>query len=562
MPRRRRKDESPVSMTEIDQRSSKCQGSLRALLFGFGVTIILVGFFLFNVPTPPEEARTEGSMKDRIKTMTWNIAAINNNPFEYWITTDDSGYSLMMVAIQNFINQPASKDVDIAQLFTAEMVHELQGLMEAKQWKGVEEAVNAFNHHYKHKSIINGFLKDRELGLKRLVSMPDRSTNTINLMGGRKTYRPTVINCYGGKLDNIQMWWKAWKQYMFEQDITLTNGGTKKVSDMLSRINRIKYPALSEKEEAMSLPLQTIILAVFDMIMVHMLSHTAPGKWQELRSTMCANLNFKKVPRTLEIIGTTYANADIVFLQEVSSSFTQLASVDPEISKKFHVLQASAINTKRDQNSVILISRENFRYKTIREATDLIEAEFGGDRVPVSNGDIFAIRVKDVFNREYMLVSFHGDTNGLATIPVLQAVHMAMERINEPDLRLIFGLDANTYKKGDKKRQDMEEFVRVVHGRQMRTCWGNVPNPSNFTTFNARTFLQPQLNKAVKLAERDRYGDKNPKDFIIFYKKHFKETLTTKDNTGQLKYVENMVFPTLEFPSDHGILSTTLEVVY
>jgi hypothetical protein len=35
---------------------------------------------------------------------------------------------------------------------------------------------------------------------------------------------------------------------------------------------------------------------------------------------------------------------------------------------------------------------------------------------------------------------------------------------------------------------------------------------------------------------------------------------TVKDNTGEMKYVENMVFPTLSFPSDHGITSSVLAI--
>ena len=34
------------------------------------------------------------------------------------------------------------------------------------------------------RKIISGFMKDKELGKKRLMSMPDRTTNTINLGGG------------------------------------------------------------------------------------------------------------------------------------------------------------------------------------------------------------------------------------------------------------------------------------------------------------------------------------------------------------------------------------------
>jgi hypothetical protein len=33
---------------------------------------------------------------------------------------------------------------------------------------------------------------------------------------------------------------------------------------------------------------------------------------------------------------------------------------------------------------------------------------------------------------------------------------------------------------------------------------------------------------------------------------------TTKDNTGLRRYTEGMVFPTLKFPSDHGLVATVL----
>ena len=31
---------------------------------------------------------------------TWNIAAVNNNPFEYWITHDDAQYNELMKRVQ------------------------------------------------------------------------------------------------------------------------------------------------------------------------------------------------------------------------------------------------------------------------------------------------------------------------------------------------------------------------------------------------------------------------------------------------------------------------------
>ena len=82
-----------------------------------------------------------------------------------------------------------------------------------------------------------------------------------------------------------------------------------------------------------------------------------------------------------------------------------------------------------------------------------------------------------------------------------------------------------------------------------------------FTTFNARTYLQPQLNKACKSTEKRQKGDVNPKDFIVFPKGDFNVLKTWKDNTGRKVYEEDMAFPTLEFPSDHGLLSTVLDPI-
>ena len=48
------------------------------------------------------------------------------------------------------------------------------------------------------------------------------------------------------------------------------------------------------------------------------------------------------------------------------------------------------------------------------------------------------------------------------------------------------------------------------------------------TTFNARTYLQPQLQKAAKSDEKVTKGDKNPKDFILFPKGGFDVVTASK----------------------------------
>ena len=113
---------------------------------------------------------------------------------------------------------------------------------------------------------------------------------------------------------------------------------------------------------------------------------------------------------------------------------------------------------------------------------------------------------------------------------------------------------------GTSSKQGVDEFAQAFRELSYSSCWGDAPNPKSPTTFNARTYLQPQLQKAAKSDEKESKGDKNPKDFILFPKSGFDVMKSDKDNTGERKYVEEMVFPTLKFPSDHGIVSTTLKI--
>jgi hypothetical protein len=318
-----------------------------------------------------------------------------------------------------------------------------------------------------------------------------------------------------------------------------------------------------------------------------------PTVWQPLKRTMVENLNKKKVPHTLQILAEKYSDSTIITLQEVSSSFIDQAVAGP-LGKKFHIVASANMDPVRDQNSVILLCKTNFPKGMEREISDQVSAAFpDGVRVPVALGDILAITTKDQHGVPFVVASFHGDTNGLATKPVLDAVLAAMKK--DPVLanhHLIFGMDgaytllyltrlffalvsshtlvrlssrfaANTYENAIVgKQQDVMEWGRhyVQHG--LTSCWGDVPDPKNYTTYNARTFLQPQLNKACRQDEKRSKGDVNPKDFILFRKSSFGVVRTWKDNTGEKKYIEDMAFPTLTFPSDHGILATILEPTF
>lgn len=496
-----------------------------------------------------------------IRAVTWNIAAINNNPFEYWITNEDQSYNEMMKSVSDFIENTGDKDIPVHEVFTDAMFADLETAMRKVGWSGVDETKRYWESSFKNRKIISEFIKDPLLGKKRLASMPDRITNTINTVTGEVTMRPTVINCFAGDLGSVEAWWGKWLKFYFEDKITVkTSKGeeTTNIYSMIPLIKKSKYPSITEEEEAVSIPLETMCLAIFDSILVHMMKQVN-DKWQDIRSEMCLKLNSQKNDRTVEILDTTYADSDIQFLQEVAGNFPSFVQSKP-ISSRFDIYQAASMDVDRDQNSYILLKKGKF--SEVTEVTEAVVEEYNAaavKKLPVVNGDLVVLIAVDALDgSKYLLASFHGDTNGLATIPVVTAVkNYATSK--RPDCKMLFGLDANTYAHPEEDQQGVVKFAEFYTSERLNSCYGPNPNPLNFTTFHARTHLQPQLNKAVSLEEKDLKGDKNPKDFILFFNADFQVLSTSKDNTGDKKYIEGMVFPTLHFPSDHGVTSTVLK---
>lgn len=540
----------------------KMPGSDDSKLVRTGIMVaagMIAAWWVVGSMTGSSSIVTRSASSSDLQIASWNIAAINNNPFEYWITHDDEAYNKMMLDVQDFIETPGDKDVSVSDVFTEKMFQELKAEMGLAGWEGLEETEAQWNDNYKNRKIISGFMKDGSLGDKRLASMPDRTTNTILTPTG-PVYRPTVINCYEGRLDTIADWWDQWKNFIFKTKVMKKSSSGEvvptDVRKLLAPIKKSKYPAVTEEEEKISIPLQTMCGAIFDSILVYIATQVAPAKWQSLRSEMCAALNLKKTEHTLGIMKSTYNDVDVFFVQEVAQDFISTARKDPELSQ-FDIVSPK-VGSKANQNSVIFVRKSVFDFATHEDVSERVYLEFGDKKVPVSTGDILAVTIKDKSGHPYMLASFHGDTNGLATIPVVTAINSVLNSLSEKH-SLVFGLDANTYEHAKPgKTQDVLEFAQSYVDLGLTSVWGNHPDPTNHTTYNARTFLQPQLNKAARRDELVAKGDVNPKDFILFRKDDFVVERLWKDNTGVKSYVENMVFPTLRFPSDHGVLSAAL----
>jgi len=510
--------------------------------------------YMTKSPAPPLK-KSEGGLT----VATWNISAINNNPFEYYMTHDDNLYSTLMEEYEAFVEQPGDRDVQVCDVLSDALFEELAAHMEKEGWN-VAPVRDRWNNEYRERKIITGFMKDKELGGKRLISMPDRVTNTIRLADDGVACRPTVINNYTGKMGSIVEWWPQWCDFMFSRELEVegkVRDSLKKVRpcELLGAISRAKYPTISEEEEQCSLPLQCLCLAIFDAVVVHMLTTLSPdGRWQEIKETIVNSMFLNKDEHTLEVLRTAYAEIDVICLQEGASGFLKLLEKDLD---EYHVVHPANYDPRRNQNSIVLLRRETFPSGLTAEVTAEAMAELG-DVKGVDKGDLVALTAVDAKGRSFLIASFHGDTNGLATKPVVSAVAAVLGR-QTPGCRLIVGLDANAYYEAKQGFLAVDDFLSHCGSLGIRSCWAQGCGKEMTSTCHARTFMQPQLNKAIRRAEKLTKGDQNPKDHVLInVSSSFDVLAIMRDNTGERRYVEDVCFPTLHFPSDHAVISVSL----
>eukprot|EP00397_Hematodinium_sp_SG-2012_P012160 GEMP01012323.1.p1 GENE.GEMP01012323.1~~GEMP01012323.1.p1 ORF type:complete len:549 (+),score=90.87 GEMP01012323.1:24-1670(+) len=532
---------------------------LHILLFAMGAKCTTCSTTLCG-RSRADRIETQVGFKDKgLHVVTWNVAAVNRNPFEYWITHPSEEYATMMQKVEHFMDASESEDVAVSDVFTFQMMEELEEILNKEGYEHVEKASEWWKENMVTRRIISGFIKDKIIGEKRLISMPDRLVNTISGPDEKVHYRPTIINGYEKPLDSMNDWWRLWKQFMFVDAVEIEgeNGvSAKRPCELLSKISSEKYPRLSKEESEMSLPLQIMCLAVFDAIMVNMMNFVAPKKWHPLKMELMEIFTGKKkTQRTVEIL--------LAYIQKVSPDAICLQEVAANSIIHFQELNSSGyitytpgnISYKRDQNSVIIL---NNLYDNIQERTSDVLSHVEPKSVAkgIQDGDLFVIEAtKRGGDIRFVFASFHGDTMGLLTLPVVKAVHKWMQQ-NAPSSRLVFGLDANScHTHVEGKKQGLDEFIAAIEDLGLESCF---QRNACTTTFNARTFLQPQLNKAVRLKDvRDSSAaDRNPRDHVLVDRKHYAIMQAFRDNHGVPfeAYDENAIFPTRTFPSDHSVV--------
>eukprot|EP01051_Picozoa_sp_SAG22_P017062 SAG22_NODE_2547_length_2458_cov_2.399322_3_plen_211_part_00 len=170
----------------------------------------------------------------------------------------------------------------------------------------------------------------------------------------------------------------------------------------------------------------------------------------------------------------------------------------------------AGLDGSRDQNSIILLSKAKFSDASVAASEEVTAAvmsvysqpvaaagDGGGGSpekklavVPVglSPGDLYVLRIEN-----YLLFSFHGDTNGLASVPAVSAVAEYANSLSAASggggggggggssggggLLLIGGIDANTHEgKPPATYQGLAEFAQGLTRCVRHYCTHSPPN--------------------------------------------------------------------------------------
>ena len=404
-----------------------------------------------------------------------------------------------------------------------------------------------WHNDLKNRKIVSEFLKDASFGEKRLISMPERVTASIKSLFGKEVFRPSPITGFPHEMGDIAIWWGVWKNFMFHTPVCIRGKSATCPFALLQTIPRAKYPALTPEEEAASRPLQALCLALFDAALTWLLSALAPDTWQPLRNDLHRALHEDKPARCVAILQEHYAAADVVFIQEASEAFAARAGA----SLDHHVLRPAGADGRRRQMSLVLLRRGAFDLSTVRDVTaDVLERLA---RPCVEPGDLCAVTVSSARGGRLLLASFHGDSDGRSTAPVLAALDgLARERL--PGHTLLVGLDANPPAGGDGA------LAAAAAAAGLASCWEGAAGA--WTTRKARTPLQPQLHKAAPRGSALAPAHARLADWLLFRPAQLAPRAVARDNTGRGRFDAGAggVMPSRAFPSDHAVVAAAFRV--
>jgi len=267
-------------------------------------------------------------------------------------------------------------------------------------------------------------------------------------------------------------------------------------------------------------------MAAFDGALMHVLNEGAPG-WMQTKGRLLATDR-----------QALCANHDVLFLQEAS---TLLRAELGKSMQSHHVFGGA-----RGQDSLLLLKKD--RFADIQEMTDSYVK--GPYDLKIENGDAVVVEAA-VDGHKFVLGSFHGDSDGQQTVPFIKTF---TEQAG--DAKCILGIDAQCVPVPSDGKLTHGDFLKALEASNLKSCFGE---DKIWTTFKARTFVQPQFQKAVLSADLHTKADMAPKDHVLCSGSFFKYADVQRDTTGTRAFVDAPL-PNEHFPSDHAIVAAEVDL--
>ena len=144
------------------------------------IALVLLLFLFFQSRSPFQFIHSDNKLTSssttskatKLTAITWNIAAINNNPFEYYISTDMLQYNDLMNNISHIIQTPSDDiDIPINQIFSNNMFIEL--LEKINTFPEISKTSSLlpdlWQSDYSERKCISGFIKDNLIGMIKRI---------------------------------------------------------------------------------------------------------------------------------------------------------------------------------------------------------------------------------------------------------------------------------------------------------------------------------------------------------------------------------------------------------
>lgn len=258
--------------------------------------------------------------------------------------------------------------------------------------------------------------------------------------------------------------------------------------------------------------------------------------WMEVKRDL---MSVDKTEQTVRIV-ENYKVFDFILLQEAT------AALAPALNAAMPSHTLIVPPGARGQDSLILAKKDAMSTELTDETARFVEAaKESAPELAIEPGYACVVSMR-VRGENVVIGSYHSDSDGKMTVPFVNAF---TKYTDQKLVKGLLGIDGNMASDPDKGKLYSHDFREAI----ARHGWHSCLPDDVWTTFKARTFVQPQFQKAVLSKNLSTEADMGPKDHILAAKDAY-FARAARDTSGQQEFLDRPL-PTKTFPSDHAIVA-------